>query len=415
MGRHRITWMLMLALCATSGLATPPGDEKGQLGADEPESEGRPSEKDKPPEEEEPPEEEKPRTVNLIFQGTEPDRWNLDAGGGWNEDDGLYGRLALHTTNFLGRGEVFKAAIELGDEHELYELEYRRPFLFGRRRSLGVRLFKDAGDHPVAGGADFDQRHAGATVAYGRRFGAFQSFELEYRYADVDQRESATGADGEPLSRRSTYASSSLKSSWNLDRLDDRFSPRRGLRLAASLEAAGGPFGGEADQVKAGLGLTWFRPVSGRPLRSSFGVRSRLGWMDATDGELFAQQHFFLGGEDSVRGFRRRSIAALDEDGAAVRDGDGFPLGGDRLAQLNLEYHMLLGERFRLVLFADAGGVFAPGQSVDSGRLRSSAGAELRITLPRLRVPLRLIWAHNLDPLPGDRFHDLSVSVGVSF
>ncbi len=186
------------------------------------------------------------------------------------------------------------------------------------------------------------------------------------------------------------------------------------MRLAASLEAAGGVLGGEADLLKGVLGLTWFRPVTGRPLRSSFAVRSRLGWLESTGGELFAQQRFFLGGEDSVRGFRRHSIAALEDDGTVARDAGGFPLGGDRQAQLNLEYHMLLGERFRLVFFADAGGVFAPGKSLDAA-LRSSAGAELRVTLPKLRVPLRLIYARNLDPLPGDDFRDLSISVGVSF
>ena len=365
-------------------------------------------------EEAKPEPEKEPRTVNLIFQGTEPDRWYLDAGGGWNDDDGLYGRLALSSSNFLGRGEDFSATVEVGDEHELYELTYRRRFLFDRRQSLGVRLFKDAGDHPVAGRADFDQRRAGVTVAWGRRFGVHQSLELAYHYADVDQRESAFGPDEELLDRRSAYASSSLESTWVFDRLDDRVSPRRGLRISASLEAAGGALGGEAELLKGGVGLTWFKPVTGRPLRSSFAVRARLGWLKST-GELFAQQRFFAGGEDSVRGFRRRSIAAIDDDGTVARDADGFPLGGDRLAQLNLEYHMLLGERLRLVFFADAGGVFAPGRSLDGDILRSSAGAELRVTLPKLRVPLRLIYARNLDRLPDDNFRDLSFSIGVSF
>ncbi len=379
-----------------------------------------------------------PRTVHLLIQGSEADRWHLDAGGGWNDDDGLYGRLALSSTNFLGRGEDFSATVEVGDEHELYELAYRRRFLFGRRQSLGFRLFKDAGDHPVAGRADFGQRRAGTTITWGRRFRARQSFELEYRYADVDQHETALGPEGVPpeggprnvlpeagapgelLSRRSAYASSSLASSWVLDRLDDTLSPRRGRRLDASLEAAGGVLGGDVELLEGAAGLTWFKPLTGGRLRSSFAVRGRLGWLEPAGGELFAQQRLFTGGEDSVRGFRRRSIAALEGDGdqhpasSVARDADGFPLGGDRLAQLNLEYHMLFSERLRLVLFADAGGV-AAGRSLDTGDLRTSAGAELRVTLPKLRVPLRLIWARNLDPLPDDDFRDLSFSVGVSF
>ncbi len=354
-----------------------------------------------------------PRTVNLIIQGTEPDRWHLDVGGGWNEGDGLYGRIALSSTNFLGRGEVLRAAVEAGDEHELYELEYRRPFLFGRRQSLGMRLFHDYAEHPVAGGADFQRRRTGGTLAWGRRFGAHQSFQLEYRYADVDQRESTIGSE-----REVTYSTSSIRPSWVFDSLDDRRSPFRGLRLAAALELAGGVLGGDTDLIRSTLGLTWFRPLTSgnRRARATLSIRSRLGWVDERGGrEVFAQQRFFAGGRDSVRGFRHRSLGAMADDGTPARDADGLPLGGESLALLDIETHVLFGKRFRLVFFADAGGVFAPEKSFDADLLRTSAGAELRITVPKLNLPLRLIYAHNLDPLPEDRFDDFSFSVGVSF
>ena len=358
--------------------------------------------------------EKEPRVVNLIIRGEDADRFHLDLGGGWNEDDGFYGRVALTSNNLLGGGEILDVRLELGNDREVYELGYEIPFLFNRRQSLGVRLFKDASDHAVAGGADFDRKEAGAALTYGRRFGSYHSLDLQYRYADVDHVEAAFDALGEPLSRRAAYVSSALRSHWTYDRLDDRASPLRGLRLSGTLEVGGGPLGGDSEIVRSTVGVTWFRPLRRRPLRSTFGVRARLGWVGATRGELFPQQRFFLGGEDSVRGFRRQSIAVTGEDGALARDADGFPVGGDRMAQLSLEYHLLLGGPFRLVLFAD-GGALADGTSLALGQLRGSAGAELRVTVPKLRVPLRLIYAHNLDPLPEDRFDDLSLSLGVSF
>lgn len=359
--------------------------------------------------------EKEPRTVNLIIQGEEPDRWNLDVGGGWNEDAGLYARLALATRNFLGRGEDFGVELERGEKHELYELAYRRPFLFGRRQSLGVRLFHDATDHPVAGNADFDRRRDGGSLTYGRRFGHHQSFALEYRIADVDESESLVTPEGEDLFRRQTYVTSSIRPRWVWNSLDSRVSPFRGLRASASVEVAGGIFGGDSEIVKPVLGLAWFQPISRRALKSTFSVRARFGWLESSGDEAFPQQHFFLGGEDSVRGFRRHSIAALDDAGTLATDAFGFPLGGDEMAQVNLEYHMLFGERLRLVLFADAGSVTASGQGFDLDSARKSAGAELRVELKKLPVPLRLIWAENLDPLPGDRFRDFSFSFGVSF
>ena len=359
--------------------------------------------------------EKQPRTVNLLIQGTEPDRWNLDVGGSWNEDAGLYGRLALHTTNLLGRGEVFGATVEVGDRHELYEVEYRRPFLFGRRQSLGVRLFVDADDYDLAGGADFRRQRTGGALTYGRRFGKYHSFALEYRLIDTDESESSVGIGGDAIVRQTTYTSSSLRPRWVYDRLDHPLSPFRGLRLDAALEVAGGALGGDSELVKPTFGLTWFQPLSGRPLRSTLGIRTRLGWLNSTGDQLFSQQRFYLGGQNSIRGFRHRSIAATEDDGTLVLDEQGFPVGGERMAQLNLEVHMLLGDRFRVVLFADTGGVFTEEQGFDLDRLRSSAGTELRLTLPKLNVPLRLIYATNLDPLPEDRFDNFSFSVGVSF
>lgn len=354
-----------------------------------------------------------PRTVNLIIRGEDPDRFHLDVGGGWNDDDGFYGRLALSSNNLLGGGEILAAEVELGDDREAYSLGYQMPYLFNRRQSVGVRLFKDDSNHSVAGGADFDQRQAGGALTYGRRFGKFHQLDLEYRYADVDHVESAFDAAGELIQRRNDYVSSSLRSLWAYDRLDSRHSPFRGWRLASSLEVGGGVLGGESSIVRPTVSAVAFLPVTGRPLRSTFGLRARFSWAGASD-EIFPQQRFFLGGEDSLRGFRRRSIAVTDESGTVLRDGEGFPLGGDKLGQLSLEYHLLLGGPFRLVLFSDSG-LLALGSSFDLDQLRATAGAELRVTVPKLNVPLRLIYAHNLDPLPEDRFDDLSLSLGVSF
>ena len=277
-----------------------------------------------------------------------------------------------------------------------------------------MRLFKDATDHSVAGGAEVGQRRAGAALTYDRRYGQYHRLDLEYRYADIDHLESAVGVSGEPIERRTAYASSSLRSLWNYDRLDSRLAPFRGWRLTSTLEVGGGALGGDSALVRPTFGMAWFKPMSGRPLRSTLGVRARVGWVGVTEGELFPQQRFFLGGEDSVRGFRRRSIAVTEADGLVARDADGFPIGGDQMAQLNLEYHLLLGGPFRLVLFAD-GGLVSEGKSFDLDQLRGSAGAELRITLAKLGLPLRLIYAQNLDALPEDRFDDLSLSFGLSF
>ena len=93
----------------------------------------------------------------------------------------------------------------------------------------------------------------------------------------------------------------------------------------------------------------------------------------------------------------------------------GFPVGGDKFFQLNLEYHVLVGGPFRVLAFLDAGNVYGEGQSFDLGRFRATAGAELRIFVPVFGAPLRFIYSSNLEPLPDDRFESFQFSIGATF
>ena len=133
-----------------------------------------------------------------------------------------------------------------------------------------------------------------------------------------------------------------------------------------------------------------------------------------------------MGGEQSLRGFRYRQVWVRDKDGKTIVDEFGSPQGGEQFFQANVEYHLLLGGPFRVVLFGDAGNVWGAEcfKSTDIGcregkfdisRLRYSAGAEVRIFVPVFGAPLRFIYASNLDPLPDDRFESFQFSIGTTF
>ncbi|MCP4661405.1 MAG: BamA/TamA family outer membrane protein, partial [bacterium] len=248
----------------------------------------------------------------------------------------------------------------------------------------------------------------------------FQQASLTYSFSDIDyHQELITYADeGNPVPVSADYAykSSSIRPMWMRNTLDSRFEPTRGLMMTGSLEVAGSILGGDTDFVRPRFTVTWFRPISRQPVKSSFGINLEGGLIsEFGERSLFTQQLFFLGGGNSVRGFRTRTIMVRDEDGNILYDTAGFPLGGHKMLQLNLEYHVLLSGPFRVVFFGDAGGVFGKDQSVDPGLMRYSAGAELRITVPMFPAPLRFIYASNLEPLPNDRFETFDFSLTTSF
>ncbi|MEM6454531.1 MAG: outer membrane protein assembly factor BamA [Acidobacteriota bacterium] len=356
------------------------------------------------------------QTVDLVLQGEEADRTELQFGGGWSEFDGFFGQFAVRTTNFRGRGETLGVSAQIGRQRDLYDIEYRIPWLFDQPQLLGVRIFRQTFDARVLADTDFEQNFSGGSITYGRSLAAFQTLNLTYSYSDVEEVETVFDTGGDVISRRAEFVTSSLRPTWTYNTVDSRFEPFRGLRLQGSVEFAGDFLGGDTNFVKPIASLTWFQPISRRPFRSTFGVNFEAGHITSFgDIELFAQQRFFLGGENSVRGFRRRSIVVYNEDGTVARDADGFPRGGESFLNLNLEYHILAGGPFRVVAFADAGGVFDGDTSIDFDLMRYTAGVELRILVPLFGAPLRFIYSSNLDPFPEDQFESFDFNIGVSF
>ncbi len=360
------------------------------------------------------------KTVDLTVKGEEADRTELQFGGGFSEFDGFFGQFSIRTTNFLGRGETVGASAQIGRQRDLFNLEYRIPWWLDRPQSLGVNLFNSSIESRVQTDVDFQQSFSGGSVTYGRNLGAFQSLNLTYSFLDSENTQTLFQTDGTSLSRVNNFTTSSLRPFWLFNTLDSRFEPFRGLRATASIEFAGGALGGSTEFIKPIIGATFFKPISRRPFKSTFAINAQMGYITGIGGasdrpELFAQQRFFLGGESTVRGFRRRSLTAINESGEIIRDEDGFPLGGEKMAQFNLEYHVVMGGPFRLVLFGDAGGVFAASQDFDPDLMRYSAGIELRVLVPLFGAPLRFIWARNLDPLPLDQFESFDFNIGTSF
>ena len=153
-------------------------------------------------------------------------------------------------------------------------------------------------------------------------------------------------------------------------------------------------------------------------------------------------KRFFLGGQQEVRGFDVNSIAPLARvERNVIQSGvppvllssELRPIGGDSEVVMNAEYRVPLVWRLSAAAFADFGASFnlrhvgqerveSPGriqpsdtpviietvlQPIDSGLpdYRVSVGAELRIHIPVLNIPLRLIVSANPNaqrrPPPG--------------
>jgi outer membrane protein assembly factor BamA len=271
----------------------------------------------------------------------------------------------------------------------------------------------------------------GAVLTYGRNFKLFQSASISYNRSNYNDKttyvvpqplpgDPAPGPNdpkpGDTVTARAEINNSSLRPVYLIDSRDNPFEPTQGQRLSVALEYAGGFLGGDNQFWRPEVGYSLFLPTTNYPARQVFALNAEAGLISPFGGTAIPTlERFYLGGENSIRGHRFRSIFLRDDKGNPVKDSIGTILGGDKYVQLNLEYHFILGGPFRLLLFADGGNVYGEKQSFDLSRLRYTAGAELRVLIPVFGAPLRFIYAQNLDAKPGDSFENFQFSIGTSF
>ncbi|HEV2852284.1 MAG TPA: outer membrane protein assembly factor BamA [Thermoanaerobaculia bacterium] len=370
------------------------------------------------------------KKVNLVFKGDEADRTELQFGGGWSELDGFFGQFAVNTKNFLGRGEQVGVSVQTGKLRDFFDLSYFIPWFLDRPQSIGIRAYDQSLEYGLVSSAERYLRDSkGAVLTYGRNFKLFQSASLSYNNSIYNDETRVLVAEplpgqtlpdgvkpGDLITQSLRINNSSLRPAYIFDSRDNPFEPTRGRRLSLAVEYAGGFLGGDNDFVRPEATFSIFQPVSNYPTKTLVALNVEGGVINGFGkGQLSPLERFFLGGENSIRGHRFRSIFLRDDKGQPLRDAFNNVLGGDSYVQLNLEYHFLLGGPFRLLLFADAGNVFGGQQKFDLSNLRTTAGVELRVFLPVFGAPLRFIYAKNLDPLPQDSFEDFQFSIGTSF
>ena len=371
------------------------------------------------------------KKVNLTVKGDEAERTELTFGGGYSEIDGFFLQGGIRTRNFLGRGETLAVQIQTGRYTEQFDVSYFVPWLRDKPQNVGVQIFSRDLDFDLIATQRFVRKEEGGSFTYQRVVGPWSNVSFGYTNAAFEDFRSFDffdGGENQVIEQAFDFTRSSLTLGWTYDKRDSSLEATRGLFTRANLEYAGGFLGGGDWYLRPILALSYFKPLNVGNLRTVAAVNLEGGLIDpfGTDDEgapreIFFLNRFFLGGEQSLRGFEYRSVWARDfETGHTLLEG-GFPKGGDKFFQLNLEYQFLLGGPFRLVPFFDAGNVFAEEQSYDLGQLRYSAGLELRINVPLFGAPLRFIWANNLDPydfpvgIDEERFQSFDFSIGTSF
>jgi outer membrane protein insertion porin family len=192
---------------------------------------------------------------------------------------------------------------------------------------------------------------------------------------------------------------------FNRDRRDNPLSPRRGLKLVATVELASESLGGQVDYQRIVAGGSYhLRLGGGRYLHA--GVMHGMTFVGGgVAAELPFNKRFFPGGESSVRGYQQGEASPLDANGEVI--------GAETYLQGNLELEQLLTPSWSLVAFVDGVGIARSRDDYPFDETLYSVGGGIRWRT--LIGPVRFEYGHNLNRRRHDPRGTFHFSIGFPF
>ncbi|CAK8716070.1 MAG: Beta-barrel assembly machine subunit BamA [Candidatus Electronema aureum] len=322
-------------------------------------------------------------------------------GAGYSSSDKLMFMGEISEDNFLGLGTRLSFSANMSSVTSKFNLSYTDPRIFDSRVSAGVDAFNWEREY-----TDYTKSSTGGGLRLGHHL--IEEWRMYYGYSWTDTTLEDISADASDyiLESAKINITSAVKLSVVRDTRDKLFNTNSGSRNSLSVQFAGGPFGGEAEYTKLEGSTDWYYPL---PLSTV--VRSRLSAGKAfenEDGKLPVYDNFYLGGMNSIRGFKSSSVSPINP----VND---EKYGGDKMwfANLELYFPLVSDAGLRGVVFSDFGNVYAQDDSWDFGTMKKSAGLGINWLSPM--GPLRLVWGYNLDSQPGDEDAQWDFAMGGNF
>jgi len=336
---------------------------------------------------------------------------NLLFGVGFSDTDGLLLNARVTQSNLFGTGKELSVGIDNTRSTTNFNIRYVNPYYTNEGVSRGFNFYSSTVDAAEADTAAYTVDSKGLGIFYGIPLSEDNKIDVGVDVERIDLKTNSTSAQvAQDFVAINGPSNTVLKTTlgWSYDTLDSLLVPTSGSiqRLTAEITLPGS----EVEYYK----LTY---TAGRywPLSESltFKAKAELGYGDGfgNDDSLPFYKNFFAGGSSTVRGYRSRSLGPRD----ILPPND--PIGGNRRVLANMELLFPLpgatveNKTMRLSLFTDAGTVYGPGEKLDLGQLRYSAGLAFNWYSPI--GPLAVSYAVPINEKAGDRTETVQFTLGV--
>jgi len=385
--------------------------------------------------------------VDLDFKVEEGPSAQLGGGIGYSESQSFILNGSFVDSNFMGGGERIALELNTGRYSKVYSLSHTNPYttIDGVSRSVNFSYadvsqltsdYSDFSTKTYLAGLDFTYP---ITERQSVRFGASLSHaELATVSTSSTQLQDWVTQNGDSFSRNfasydilgTRFNAVELNTGWGFDSRNRTLFPTRGAshRFGLSSTIPGSP----VEYLTANYQWQQYFHVPYVPLLNkvplSFDGRVSYGTAFGDTTALPPNRHFFIGGPDSVRGFRERALGP--------RDSNDNPYGGDAAISGQLEAILPMPSKWqtsaRVSLFYDFGQAFYVGDTKFTNKvgfpvdykfkldqMRSSAGIGVQWLAPlglfRFSFAFPLRYRNDSELNYGDEVERFQFSIGNAF
>ncbi|MGD0652070.1 MAG: outer membrane protein assembly factor BamA [Verrucomicrobiia bacterium] len=351
-----------------------------------------------------------PNRKDLVINVEEKQTGTVTFGAGFSSVDNLLGFVELTQGNFdlfnwpafTGGGQHLTIRAQVGFKRQDYVLSFVEPWFLDQRLLFGFDAFHHESSYLST---EFVEDRTGVDFRFEKALNEFLRVGVQYGIQDITEKVSKS-ASQELQSQDGAKLRSSVLATLVYDARDNVFLTARGNRTELSAELVGGPVAGDMSVYKLNAKTRSFFPLFGGHVLELLGA---VGVVDAygqtrgsgpivdedpspflhlvkvDDVPIF--DRYFLGGANTLRGFRFRDVGP--------RDVHGEPVGGNTYANATVEYTIPIVERIRGAVFFDIGEVEKDSYSFNLGDLKSDAGIGVRLNLPI--GPIRLDYGYPIQ------------------
>ncbi len=344
-----------------------------------------------------------PGRRDLNVDVAEKQTGSFNFGAGFSSVDNLLGFVELTQGNFdimnwpklTGGGQKFRVRAQYGTTRKDFIISLTEPYFLDKKLSLGGEAYyRDASYTSSV----YNERRYGGDIFLRHPINDFTALRLEYRLEEIQLHSFSLAASPQILAENQSYLKSQVSASITYDSRNHVYLPSKGIRADAQVYLAGGFLGGNESIYGFDVSVAKYIGLPGDTILSFEGeVAGVDNWSGGNRVPIF--DRLYLGGANSLRGFRYRDVGP--------KDVFGEPIGGQSLARVTVEYTVPIIEKVRGAIFWDGGFVnsgafnFSPKKTANgSGGFNSDYGIGLLLEIPSIG-PIRIDYA---IPMQKDAF-----------